>query len=253
MLFKKGKDSKSIINNIIIAAIVVLAIVYVALIYGRDLTNLTGDPEKFKTLMQSYGYIGAFVFIGLQVLQVVVAAIPGEVVQIAGGYVYGTVIGTIYSVIGVTIGTVIAFYLARVLGYPIVERFVSKKSLEKFNFLMNSKKSEVAMFILFLVPGIPKDILTYIAGITPVKPVRFFIIITIARLPAMIGSSMIGSNLQKHDYLPVIILSVIAAALFILGIFFRNRIIDQVSRLTSKNKSGESGKSDESNESGGAL
>ena len=79
------------------------------------------------------------------------------------------------------------FYAARLLGYPLVRLLVPPTQLEKFSFMLSSSKSEAAMFILFLIPGIPKDILTYIAGITPVKPLRFFVIITIGRLPALLA------------------------------------------------------------------
>jgi uncharacterized membrane protein YdjX (TVP38/TMEM64 family) len=170
------------------------------------------------------------------VLQVVVAAIPGEFVQIAGGYVYGTWLGTLYSLTGIVTGSVLVFLVARVLGYPLVKMLVAPKQLEKFQFMINSEKSEVAMFLLFLIPGIPKDILTYIAGITPIKPFRFFVIITVGRLPALLASSYIGHSTQKGNYTTVIILSIAALILFLAGLLLKDKIMDRLHHITSRRK-----------------
>ncbi len=230
ILRKQRLDSKLIIN-IILIVIFLAGITYLSIAFGPGLTKLMRDPQQLRDTLKSYGYVSALIFILLQFVQVVIAAIPGEFVQIAGGYIYGTFLGTLYSIIGIVGGTVIVFYLARLIGYPVVKAFVSKDKLERFNFLINSQKSEIAMFILFLIPGLPKDILTYIAGLTPVRPGRFFLIILFARFPGIIGSSIIGENLQEKDYLPVIIISVVATVLFVAGTLLRNRIIDAVCRL----------------------
>lgn len=218
--------------NIVLAAIFLAGIAYATIKYGPYLTKLASKPQQLKDALNSFGWKGVLVFILLQILQVVVAAIPGEFVQLAGGYLYGSWLGTLYSLMGIITGSVIVFFIARFLGYPIVRAFVSQKNLDKFNFMMNSNKSEVAMFLLFLIPGIPKDILTYIAGLTPIKPLRFFIIITIGRLPALFGSSVIGSSTQKGDYLLVVILSAAALVLFTAGLLLKDKIIDKLYEAT---------------------
>ena len=100
--------------------------------------------------------------------------------------------------------------------------------------MMNSDKTEITMFLLFLIPGIPKDILTYLAGLTPIKPLRFFIIITVARFPALMASSYIGYNTQKGNYLVVIILSAAALVLFTAGVLLKDRIISKMQSLSGK-------------------
>jgi uncharacterized membrane protein YdjX (TVP38/TMEM64 family) len=87
------------------------------------------------------------------------------------------------------------------------------------------------MFVLFLIPGIPKDILTYIAGLTPVKPVKFLMIAVVARLPALFVSCYIGANLQERNYAVVIAASIAAILLFIAGVFLKDRVIDGVQRI----------------------
>jgi len=207
-------------------------IIYLTVRFGPKIRELSKKPEELMVLLNSYGWKGVLVFIGIQMLQVVVAFIPGEVVQIAGGYIYGTWLGTVYSLIGIVAGSIIVFFVARLLGYPLVRLLVPEAYLEKFSFMINSKKSEAGMFLLFLIPGIPKDIVTYIAGITPVKPLTFFTIITIGRFPALLASSYIGSNTQKGNYGIVIILSIAALILFIAGLMLKDKIIEKISKIT---------------------
>lgn len=230
---EKSKKKKLIVYIFMIAAFSCV-LVYLGIRFGPRVTELASKPQELYYMLNSFGWKGILIFIGFQVFQVVVAAIPGEFVQIAGGYVYGTFAGTLYSLAGIVTGSVLVFTIARLIGYPVVKLFVTPKQLEKFSFMMNSDKSEAAMFILFLIPGIPKDILTYIAGLTPVKPFRFFVIITIGRLPALLGSSFIGHSTQKGDYGIAIIVSTIAVVLFAGGLIFRNRIIDWTNRLIKK-------------------
>jgi uncharacterized membrane protein YdjX (TVP38/TMEM64 family) len=141
-------------------------------------------------------------------------------------------------VCGILLGSMIAFFAARLLGYALVKTFVSPKKLEQFGFLINNPKSEIAMFALFLVPGIPKDSLVYIAGLTPIKPVRFFLLSMIARFPGLWGSAYIGANLQEKDYLPVWIMSGAALVLFVAGVLNRDRIIAWLHRLRRHEEDG---------------
>lgn len=220
-----ASEKRKLVLNITLIAVFLAVLAYLAVRFGPEITRLARKPEHLRDVLNSYGWKGVLVFIAIQLLQVVVVAIPGEIVQFAGGYVYGTWLGTLYSLAGIAAGSVIVFFAARLLGYPIVKIFVSPKKLEQFDFMLNSGKSEIAMFILFLIPGIPKDILTYVAGLTPVKPLRFLIIITVGRLPALLASSYIGYHTWKGNYAIVIILSVAALLLFGAGVLLKDRII----------------------------
>jgi uncharacterized membrane protein YdjX (TVP38/TMEM64 family) len=231
-----GKSRPFIAVNIILAALFVGSIVYATIRFGPELTKLVSDPHKFREYVLSFGPWSAVVFMFFQVLQVVIAVIPGEPVQIAGGYIFGTFWGTVYSTLGITVGYIIVFASVKLFGFPLVKKFVSEKELEKCSALINSPKLETTIFLLFLIPGIPKDILVYIAGLTPIKPVLFFIIITFARFPAMLGSSFIGAEIQSSQYLIAIIVSVIASILFVLGYIYKQRIIDFVHLRFSKEK-----------------
>jgi uncharacterized membrane protein YdjX (TVP38/TMEM64 family) len=214
--------------NLVVFAVFIAALVFVTVKFTPSIMGMIKDPEQFRDLLLSYGSMSAFVYMLFQVLQVVIAVIPGEVVQIAGGYVFGAVWGTALTVAGILVGTAIVFFATRLFGYKFVKSLIPQKDLEKFNFLVNGEKAEIAMFVLFLIPGLPKDVLTYIAGLTPIKPLRFLLISSIARLPGILGSAIIGASLQNKNYVAVIVVSVIAIVLFVGGLLLRDRIINKI-------------------------
>lgn len=224
------------IINIILLVIFLAASTYITVRYTPEFTRILSEPEQFRNWVDSYGFSGVFVFISLQILQVVFAAIPGEVVQIAGGYLYGVWLGTLYLIFGVVIGTVIVFYASRLLGYPLVKALVSQDKLNRLDFLFKGQKAAIVLFILFLLPGLPKDILSYIVGLTPVKPLKFFTIATVARFPALFVSTYIGANLQEQNYFIAFTLFAISVILFLLGYFYKDRLIDKIHRITISHK-----------------
>lgn len=231
-----GKLNPHIAIKIVFALLFVTGICYATIRFGPELTRLVSDPHTFREHILSFDPWSAVVFMLFQVIQVVIAVIPGEPVQIAGGYIFGTVWGTVYSILGITAGYIIVFSSVKLLGFPLVKALVPEKDLEKLSTLINSPKLETTIFLLFLIPGIPKDILVYVAGLTPIRPVLFFIIITLARLPAMIGSSYVGAKIQSDQYLVAIIVSVMASIFFVLGYINKQRIIDYVHAHFSKRK-----------------
>lgn len=222
--------------NIILVTLFVGTLAYLTIRYGPELTSLVSNPQQFREYLLSFGKWSPAVFMFFQVVQVVIAVIPGEPVQLAGGYMFGTVMGTIYSTIGITVGYVIVFFAVKLFGYPLVKKFVSEKEFEKFSLLINSPKLEVTIFLLFLIPGIPKDILVYIAGLTPINPIIFFLIITIARTPAMIGSSYIGAKIQTSEYLTAVFVAVIASTLFVFGVIYKDKIIELLNKNIRRGK-----------------
>ncbi|NTV88816.1 MAG: TVP38/TMEM64 family protein [Clostridiales bacterium] len=232
MLEKKTKHRVEL--NAVLAVVFIAAAVYAGIRFGPYIIQLAKEPQLLKERLNSYGPVGVLIFIAIQTFQVIVAIIPGEVVQIAGGYIYGAIPGTIYSLIGIAAGSVMVFYIARFLGYSLVKSLVPPETLNKFNFLMNSNKTEIIMFILFLIPGLPKDFLTYIAGVTPIKPLRFFAVIIIGRLPGLFGSSYIGYYAQKGNYTIMIILSAAALVVFVAGLLNKDRIISHLHRHHKK-------------------
>lgn len=219
-----------VVLNIVLFFVFILLIFFVAIRYSAQVYDLVSEPDQFRTLLLSYGRASVFIYILFQVLQVVVATIPGELVQIAGGYIYGTIGGTIYSVIGIMLGYLIVFSITRLIGYPLVKIFVSENRIERLKSLIQTKRSDAFLFFLFLLPGVPKDFLVYAAGLTPIDPVKFFVIVASARFPALLGSSFIGANLEQRNYIMVAIVFCAAVVLFVAGFFIKDRFIEVVER-----------------------
>jgi uncharacterized membrane protein YdjX (TVP38/TMEM64 family) len=226
-----------LVAQAVLLAIFLGVIVYASLKYAPAITRLIRKPEKFRTFLQSYGPTSALIYIALSAIQIIVAVIPGEIVQVAGGYAFGTALGSLYAMIGTVIGTLVVFEAVRLLGFSLVKALISPKQLEKFRFLICDPKSEIAIFVLFLIPGIPKDTLVYLSGLTPIRTLRFLAICTIARFPGVLGSAYIGANIQEKDYLPVWIMFGLATALFVGGVLLRDKIINRLQRLRHPKKS----------------
>jgi uncharacterized membrane protein YdjX (TVP38/TMEM64 family) len=225
---KKENKTYLIINGIALFIIIGL-IAFVSIKYGKEIADLLKDPKHFAEWMQSFGAFGILILIGFQVLQIIIAVIPGEVIQIASGTAFGVFFGSLYAIIGLLLGAVVVFFATRFFGFGFIKALVPEKHLEKYNKLLNDPKFEIILFVIFIIPGLPKDVLVYIAGLTPIKPLRFFLITLIARSPAIIGSAIIGASLGKENYVAVAIIAAIAIVAFIIGIIFQEKIIHKAS------------------------
>jgi len=154
-------DKKSFLG---IAALIAVFAVSWYLLFPLGLIRYFTDQRQLMTFISEHRVYASYIFIGLQALQVVAAPIPGEVTGFAGGILFGTFWGIIYSTIGLTLGSWIAFMLARTAGRPLVERVVSPETIKRYDYIMKHKGLFLA-FLLFLIPGFPKDYLCYLLGL----------------------------------------------------------------------------------------
>ena len=180
------------------------------------LLRFVSDPELFRAWVDSCGLLGRLAYIGMVVLQVIVALIPGEPFEIAAGYAFGAVEGTILSMISCTLGSVIVFLLVRRYGMRVAELFFSREKLQSVGFLKTSAKREVLFLLVFMIPGTPKDLLCYYAGLTDLRFPVWLLICSFGRLPAIITSTIGGDALGTENYW--FAAGVFAAALAISGI-----------------------------------
>ncbi|PTL35175.1 TVP38/TMEM64 family protein [Candidatus Methylomirabilis limnetica] len=157
------------------------------------------NEQVLARYVEQAGPWGPLVFIGLQALQVIVSPIPGEATGIIGGYLFGTRAGLIYSTIGLTIGSCLAFGLGRWLGHHFARRFVTPKTYEMFFFLTRTQ-GKLITFLLFLIPGFPKDVLCYILGASPLSFGAFFLLTTVGRIPGTWLLSMQGRQVRTAHY-----------------------------------------------------
>jgi uncharacterized membrane protein YdjX (TVP38/TMEM64 family) len=235
--FKGRKLSHFIAFPLFIAAVFITAF-----LFREQLWDLFSSPEKIRNWVSDWGAKAPLLFIGLQLLQVIVSVIPGEIPQIAGGYLFGVWLGILYSLIGITLGSAFNYYLARLLGRPFVRSILKKERLEKFENFARSKKVTAAFLLLFLVPAFPKDTLCYVAGITPMRFFPFLLISTAGRLPGIIGSAVMGDAAAEKRWLLAGIIFGAGVVLLVVGFFFRDRLRKLVERITNRGPSDRDGR-----------
>ena len=183
---------------------------------GRPLIRFAQEPERFRQWVDQQGLWAHVLFTGMVILQVIVAVIPGEPLEIAAGYAFGAVEGTLLCVLGTFIGGILVFLLVRRFGLRAVEVFFPPEKLQKLRFLHNERRLSQWVFFIFFLPGTPKDLLCYFVGLTAM-PLRTWVLISaVARLPSIITSTVGGNALGMGEYTFAII--VFAATLVISGI-----------------------------------
>jgi len=195
-------------------------------LYETGLIRLFCSKQRLLHFLQSLGPWGFAGLIFLQVLQVVVAPIPGELTGLLGGFLYGPMLGTIISTIGLTIGSYMAFALSRSLGRPFVEKFVPGPALKRFDYLLN-QKGVFLVFLLFLIPGTPKDYLCYILGLGQLSTLEFIAIGGVGRLFGTILLSFGGNFLRLDQYGRFFILLGVA----VMGVLVALACKDRLERL----------------------
>ncbi len=196
------------------------------------LLGLFPDRYRLKEFIFSFGACSPLAFILLQIIQVVVAPIPGGAIEFLGGYLFGVKAGLLYSMIGLTLGSWFAFSLANIFEKWAVEKFVSPKTMKKFDYLIGHE-GVIISFLLFLIPGFPKDALCYILGLTPMHLGIFLIISTIGRIPGTLMATLQGAQAFEHQYILFLILLGVSA-LVILAFYIYHENIHQWIKKVSK-------------------
>ena len=186
-----------------IIAILIFIAFMAAITYfvGRPLVEFAEDPDAFRAWVDASGIWGRVLFVGMVVLQVLVAFIPGEPIELAAGYAFGFWEGSILTLVGFLAGSWLVFALVRKFGIKLVEVFFDKKKLDEIKFLQNPKKTKVITFILMVIPGTPKDMLSYFAGLTKLTTAQWLSIVAIGRLPSLVTSTLTGAAAGEENYL----------------------------------------------------
>lgn len=223
--------------GLVIFIVLVTLIVVLIWPYIKDLFG-DGGVGALIDRLQSAGPAGVLILLALQFLQVVVAIIPGEVVQLAAGLMYGPFWGFVIILGGAVLSSAFIYQLVHTLGEPFVRTMVSDKTLEKFDRFQHSGKLDITVFILFLIPGLPKDAFTYLVPLTEMKMKDFLLITTIARAPGILGSTYVAAGLAGGHITSSIIVIVAVAVLAALGVAFREKIFDKLGKRR-KSKDGE--------------
>ena len=204
----------------VLAVITVVFVLIVGYLIGRPLVQFVSDPQQFRIWVNEKGILGVFAFMGMNILQVLLAVIPGGPFEIGAGYAFGVVRGTLLCDLSMTAASVMIFLFVRRFGMRFVELFVSREKIESVHILKSSGRSEGILFLLFLIPGTPKDLLSYLIGLTDIRLSHWIAICAIGRLPAIFLSVYGGNALNKADYEQVILMLLLLLVLSVVGFFF---------------------------------
>lgn len=215
------------------SALAIIATLGLLAYFNRDHLAIFTDTDRAKEVIEDAGPWGPLVFIAMQIFQVFFAPIPGQVTGFAGGYLFGTGLGTLYTVIGATIGFTLVFLLSRKLGRPFVGKFVNKKTMEKFDYIADSNGPFV-LFLIFLLPVFPDDLICYLAGLTKI-PIRTLVLISLAgRLPGYLVLSFTGNGTADGNIQMVAIIVGVLMVLSAFAFWKRAQLEAFVKRISEK-------------------
>ena len=191
---------------------------------GAPLVGFISNPDAFRSWVEDQGWYSRLVFVGMVVFQVILAFIPGEPFEIAAGYAFGALEGTILSIAGATMGSIITFSLVRRFGMKLVRVFFSEEKINSVKFLKTSNARNMLFLVIYMIPGTPKDLLGYFAGLTDIPFPVFFLICTLGRIPSVISSTLGGNALGTQSYGAAVLVFAFTLAVSSLGLLFYNHL-----------------------------
>ena len=208
-------------------ALLLVAFAVIGVVVGVPLVRSASEPEHFRQWIESLGLFGDFAYMALVMLQVVVAVIPGEPVEILGGYAFGIWHGTMLYLIGAFVGSLIVFLFVRKCGRVAAEVFFSKEKLDSLKILHTSPKRTLIFSVIFTVPGTPKDLLVYFAGLTDMRLSTWLIISAFGRIPSAITSTIMGETLGDGKYTSALVALGVTAVLSLIGVLVYKLVIKE--------------------------
>jgi uncharacterized membrane protein YdjX (TVP38/TMEM64 family) len=193
------------------------------------LLRLYTDHVFLHERLRALGWLAPVAFVLLQALQVVVSPIPGEATGFLGGYLFGVTRGFAYSTVGLALGTMAAFAIGRWLGAAVVRRYASNRVVERFGFVLKAEGAMLAL-VIYLIPGFPKDIVSYLFGMSPMPAAVFLLVSTLGRMPGTWVLSAQGASTATGQYVQLVLVTSVAAAVIIPLYYYRHRILNRLRR-----------------------
>ena len=220
-LYHRRRKWFAAISLLLFATVFVL----LTLFFTRILAPYLTSTRQLRAFLDSFGWKGYFILLGLQCLQVFVALIPGEVIELGAGYAYGAVEGTFICLIGIAISSALVFLAVKKIGIALVEAFISREKMQQLRFIHDEQKLKRTVFLLFFIPVTPKDILTYFVGLTNMRLSEFLLITLTARIPSVISSTISGQMLGDKHFVTAGIVYAITGVVSLIGCYLYKGIL----------------------------
>ena len=231
----KRRKTQNVIRIVsaVVFVIAMAGIAYLLVPLVKSWVDYASDPdggaEKLREEFAKHGNFNSLmIFLGIQALQVVVAVVPA--IQAVGGVLYGWFFGGIASFFGIVLGALAVWGIVKKLGKPLVEAIVGEKHIKRFGFLEDEHKLTIILIILFIIPGVPKDVLTYLVPLTKIKMRDFFLVVLPFRIPSIILTTALGHNLTSGNYAGAIAISAVILVVAVLGLIFKDKILDRLNK-----------------------
>ena len=209
-------------KNILIFLTMVIVMALICLILYKPFSNYLNDPAILKENLAEFGNWGKLMLIFAMTIQVIFVFLPGEIIEVAAGFCYGTIPGLIICLTGSIIGSIFIYWFIEKFGLNFVKKFFDLKKFHEVAFLKKEKNLELIIFIIFFIPGTPKDLLTYIAPFTGIKLKTFLLLTTFARIPSVVTSTIGGNALSNQNYRFTILVFVITGLISLIGLICYN-------------------------------
>ncbi len=236
MKHKINKDSmKYKIAVLVVYSLVIIGLSIACIPLAKVLLS-DGGMAKLEQILRQYEHFSIVIFVLIQAIQVPIAILPP--VQIVGGMLFGSVFGSILSVVGLWLGSAFVFWVVKKAGVPLVEAIINKKHRKRFKFLEDGEKVTFVLFVLYLIPGTPKDALTYFVPLTKIDLKTFLCVVLPARIPAIVISALFGSSISKENHVLTVIISVIIVLSAVFGFVFRDKLVDKIKKIVVRKKNG---------------
>lgn len=202
---------------VLVCAALLAAFLFCYFKYSKQIYEIFGDPESVKTFLGQFNGFDKLVFVAIRAFQTVIKIIPAEPFEIVSGILYGTWGGMLLCMAGTLLGSVVIIALTKAFGRRLVSLFVPVEKIDSLKFLQNEKSVYFTLFLIFLIPGTPKDIITYVAGLTKLDMKKFMLVTGIARIPSILVSTWCGEQIINQNY--KIAITVFAATLIVTAAF----------------------------------
>lgn len=223
-MIKINSEKRKKLLTIALLAVLAAVSVVIYVRIGEPMTALVKDSERFRAWVDQHGWKSRLIFMGMVCLQVIVAIIPGEPLELAAGYVFGAIEGTLLCLGGIVVGSAIVFGLVHAFGRRLVEVFFPAEKIDSLKLMQNPKRLFIVMAILMILPGTPKDLLTYCAGLTKIPFATWILLSSVGRIPSVVSSTLCAHALGQGNYLMAVIVFAVSTLLCCLGLWVYARV-----------------------------
>lgn len=234
-IFENKLRLLQIVGAVLVCALLLGVFLYCYFSYGDRIAEVFSDPEHLEEFLSQFRGYDKLVFVAIRAFQTVIKIIPAEPLEIGSGYLYGTWGGMLLCILGTMLGSLIIIALSKVFGRKLVNVFITVEKIDSLKFLQNEKKVYWTLFFIYLIPGTPKDILTYAVSITNINTKKFLLVTGIARIPSILTSTWCGEQLINKNY---VMAAVIFVATLLLSVIC-SLIYNKITSAKGENKNGE--------------